>query len=123
MSPVPVPLRVLVWIQVGSSSTSVWLSRIWSCVREEIDQLISHGVTEAEVAEAKSYLIGREPFRRETARQWAELLAEAELYGEPVDRPEWCTKRWRQVSRNDVEAAVRRYLRPADIKVTVGIPA
>lgn len=113
------PGRFVVYLGTAVES----LERAESYVREEIDLLISHGVTEREVEEAKSYLIGREPFRRETARQWAELLAEAELYGEPVDRPEWCTNRWRQVSREGVEAAARRHLRPAEIKVTVGMPS
>ena len=113
------PGRFVVYLGTAVES----LEQAESYLREEIDLLISHGVTETEVEEAKSYLIGREPFRRETARQWAELLAEAELYGEPVDRPEWCTHRWRQVSREGVEAAARRHLRPAEIKVTVGIPS
>ncbi|MGB5661226.1 MAG: pitrilysin family protein [Thermoanaerobaculia bacterium] len=108
-------------IYLGTAPDS--LQRAESCVREEIDRLVSKGVSEREVAEAKSYLIGRDPFRRETARQWAELLAEAEFYGDPVDQAEWCTNRWREVSRNGVEAAVRRHLRPADIKVTVGVPS
>jgi zinc protease len=113
------PGRFVVYLGTAPGS----LERAETCVREEIDRLVSHGVSEREVEEAKSYLIGRDPFRRETARQWAELLAEAELYGEPVDQSEWCTNRWREVSRNGVEAALRRHLRPADIKVTVGVPS
>ena len=94
-----------------------------SCLREEIDRLVSDGVTESEVDEAKSYLIGRDPFRRETARQWSELLAESELYGEPVERSEWCTRRWLDVDREAVDSAIRRHLRPEELKVTVGVPA
>jgi zinc protease len=93
------------------------------CLREEIDRLVEDGVTKSEVDDAKSYLVGRDPFRRETARQWSELLAESELYGEPVESSEWCTNRWLEVDREAVDAALRRHLRPQEIKVTIGLPA
>jgi zinc protease len=109
------------FVYLGTAVES--LERAESCMREEIDRLVSQGVSEREVEEAKSYLIGRDPFRRETARQWAGLLAEAELYGDPVDLPEWCANRWREVSREGVDAAVRQHIRPAEIKVTVGVPS
>lgn len=91
-------------------------------VREELVRLVEGGIEEAELEEARSYLIGREPFRRETARQWAEVLAEAELYGLDSDRPRRVVERLRSLTREDVEAAVRRWIRPADVKVTVGLP-
>jgi len=113
------PGRFVVYLGTAVES----LERAESCMREEIDRLVSQGVSEREVEEAKSYLIGRDPFRRETARQWAGLLAEAGLYGEPVDLPEWCANRWLKVSRKGVDAAVRQHIRPAEIKVTVGVPS
>lgn len=98
------------------------LERAQRCALEEIDCLVTDGVSEKEVEEAKSYLVGREPFRRETSRQWADLLAESELYEEPLVDPNWSINRWLELSREDVEAAARRHLRPSDIKVTVGLP-
>ncbi len=113
------PGRFVVYLGVATEN----LPRAESCLREEIDRLVSDGVSESEVDEAKSYLIGRDPFRRETARQWSELLAESELYGEPVDRSEWCTNRWLEVDPEAVDLAIRRHLRPEEIKVTLGVPA
>ena len=98
------------------------LERAQRCALEEIDCLVTDGVSEKEGEEAKSYLVGREPFRRETSRQWADLLAESELYEEPLVDPNWSINRWLELSREDVEAAARRHLRPSDIKVTVGLP-
>jgi zinc protease len=112
------PGRLLIYAGTAAES----LGRAQRCVLEEIDRLLDLGVSDTEVEEARSYLIGREPFRRETARQWAELLADAELYGEPVDDPEWRLGRWRAASRGSVEAALRRHIRPSDIKITVGMP-
>ncbi len=91
-------------------------------VTEEIARLVDDGVTDAELEEARAYLLGRDPFQRETARQWAELLTEAALYGLPIDDPAWRLGRLRAVDRATAEAAARRHLRPADLRVTVGLP-
>jgi predicted Zn-dependent peptidase len=91
-------------------------------VREELRRLVDEGVEKEELEEARSYLIGRDPFRRETARQWADLLAEAELYGLPTDRPGWQVERLRALRHRDVEEVARCFLRPDDVRVTLGVP-
>ena len=91
-------------------------------VREELERLVAGGIEEAELEDARAYLIGRDPFRRETARQWASLLAEAELYGLPMDRPEWVVETLQSLTRQDVEQAIRRWIRPQELKVAVGRP-
>lgn len=91
-------------------------------VREEVERFVAEGPTEAEVDEARAYLLGREPFRRQTLSQWADLMAAAELYGIPLDRPEWRSERLRALDRDGVFAAVRRRIRPQEIRVTLGLP-
>ncbi len=91
-------------------------------MREELARLVEDGIEEAELEDARAYLIGRDPFRRETARQWAGLLAEAELYGLPTDRPEWVVETLEALTLADVNAAVRRWIRPDELKITVGLP-
>ncbi len=91
-------------------------------VREELDRLVAAGLEEREFEEARAYLLGHDPFRRETARQWAEVLAEAEFYGMKTDRPEWIVEVLRGLTRREVEAVARRWIRPAEIKITVGMP-
>lgn len=105
---------------VGTSPDTV--EQAERAVREELHLLVTGGVAKAEFEEARSYLIGRDPFRRETARQWADRLAEAELYGLPSDRPEWVVERLRALTRRDVENAIRAWIRPDELKVTVGLP-
>ncbi|HEY7215108.1 MAG TPA: pitrilysin family protein [Thermoanaerobaculia bacterium] len=91
-------------------------------VAEEIARVVADGVEEAEVEEARAYLLGREPFRRETARQWADLLVEAEEYGIPVDDFAQRKAELEAVDRTAVEEAARRHVRPAELRVTVGMP-
>jgi zinc protease len=93
-----------------------------AAVVEELTRLLADGLTDEEFEETRSYLLGRDPFRRETARQWAEILADAELYGLPLDRPEWIADGYRALDRAAVETAARRHLDPAKLKVTVGLP-
>ena len=45
--------------------------------------------------------------RRETARQWAGLIAQSELYGLPLEDPEWIAGRYRELDR-----AARRRRQP-----------
>lgn len=108
-------------VRVGTSAETV--ARAEDGVRDELRRLVEDGVGDDELEEARSFLIGRDPFRRETARQWADLLAEAELYGLPTDRPEWVVGELRALTREDVEAAARRWIRPEELRVTVGLPA
>ena len=73
-----------------------------------------------EVDDARSYLLGREPFERETARQWADLLAESELHGLPLDNDDWLRERLEALDRPSLVSAIRRHLRPEDLRVTIG---
>lgn len=107
-------------ISVGTSPRTVEAAE--RAVREELEKLITDGVAADELEEARAYLLGRDPFRRETARQWADLMAEAVFYDRPIDRPEWVAEQLRRLTREEVEAVARRWIRPADLRVTVGLP-
>jgi zinc protease len=106
---------------VGTSPTTV--EQAERGVVEELARLCQEGVEEKELAEARAYLLGREPFRRETARQWADLLAEAEFYGIPSDDPAWREESLRAPDRAAIEAAARKHLKPEAVRVTLGLPA
>lgn len=112
------PGRFLVY--VGTAVESV--DRTIEVVREELARLLQEGVRQAELDEARAYLLGREPFRRETARQWADLMAAAVHYRLPLDDPKWVVGRLAGVGRAEVEEAARRFLNPDRLKVTVGAP-
>jgi zinc protease len=91
-------------------------------VAEEIARLVADGIEDSELKEARAYLLGREPFRRETARQWADLLIEAEEYGLPIDDFEHRKAELEAVDRAAVEEAARRHVHPEELRVTVGMP-
>lgn len=91
-------------------------------LREELARLLDAGLEDEEVEEARAYLVGRDPFRRESARQWVSLLAEAEIYGLPVEDPAQVKAELEALHRADVEAAARRHLDLQALQVTVGLP-
>lgn len=105
-------------VYVGTSPETA--AQAETAAREELERLLADGVGEREVEEAKAYLIGREAFRRETARQWAALMIEAELYGRPLDDPLWRREQLAAIDREAVESAARRHLRPSELYVTLG---
>ena len=113
------PGRLLAY--VGTSPATV--DQAEAGVRDEIARLVDQGIADAELEEARAYLLGREPFRRETARQWADLLIEATEYGLPLVDPEQRRRDLEALDRKTVEEAIRRHVRPADLRVTVGLPA
>ncbi len=99
------------------------VERLESAVREELDRLIDCGVSAEELVAARSFLEGQEAFRRETARQWAGLMAEAEHTGLPVDSPDWGAARWASIAATDLREIAERWLAPTGLWVTVGTPA
>jgi zinc protease len=112
--------RGRLYAYVGTAPDTV--ERAEQGVKEEIARLVEGGVTGDELAEARSYLLGREPFQRETARQWADLLLDAEHYALPIDDPDWRTAQLVACTRPEVEAAARRHLHPDELRTTVGVP-
>jgi zinc protease len=110
--------RVLAY--VGTSPATV--EKAERGVIEEITRLVEDGVETDELEESRAYLLGREPFRRETARQWADLLIETEEYGIPLDDFEHRKAELNALDKATVEAAARRHIHPDELRVTVGLP-
>jgi zinc protease len=113
------PGRFVVYAATGPER----VEQLETAVREELDRLVTHGVSEDELAAARSFLEGQEAFRRETARQWAGLMAEAEHTGLPVDSTDWGATRWAGVEAAGLLAIAERWLGPSGLWVTVGMPS
>jgi zinc protease len=108
-------------VYLGTSVDEV--DRARTTVIQELERLVNRGVSDSEVEEARTYLLGREPFRRETARQWTRILAETVLLDLPLDDSDWLAEEVSRVGRREVEGAARRLLEPAALEVTVGLPS
>lgn len=106
-------------VYLGTSPDTVEKAEI--ALRGEIARLLDHGVTGEELEDARSYLLGRDAFRRETARQWADLLGDAVLYGTLDDDPAARRLALSTIRREELDAAAQRHL-GGELVVTVGRP-
>lgn len=98
------------------------LDQAEASVRDELARFLAEPVAEGDLESARSYLLGREPFRRETARQWADLMAVSALLDLPLDDPHWYTGTIQRLMAGDVEEAARRWIDPERLMVTRGLP-
>lgn len=105
---------------VGTSPDT--LTRAETCIREELVRLLDAGTSLEEFERARTYLLRRLSFQRETPRQWTGLLAQEALYGLPLTDPAWSRERYEELDRDSVLAALRRHLDPDRVVVTVGVP-
>jgi zinc protease len=77
------------------------------------------GPTEDEVEQSRDYLAGIFPLRMETTAQLAARMAELIIFDLPDDHHQTWRERVRAVTRDQVEEAVARYLRPEQACVVV----
>ena len=105
---------------VGTGPENV--ARAERAVVEEMRKLLEEGLSAREIADARSFLTGREPFRRETARQWADLAALGAIERLPLEQPDWSRARIEGPSRDEIDAALHRWLDPDTFAVAVGLP-
>lgn len=112
------PGRFVVYL--GTSPETV--EKAEAALRDEIARLLDHGVLNEELEDARGYLLGRDAFRRETARQWADLLGETVLYGTPEDDPAARRAGLLALERDDLERVAALHL-GGDLQVTVGRPS
>lgn len=105
---------------VGTAPES--LDQAEASVRDELARFLAEPVAVGELESARAYLLGREPFRRETARQWADLMSVAALLDLPLDDPQWHAGKIARLTAEEVTAASRRWIDPARLVVTRGLP-
>jgi zinc protease len=112
------PGRFVVYL--GTAPQNV--DRARRAVGEEVRRLLDDGFEPGELEEARLYLLGSEPFGRETARQVAVLRAQSCLYDMPVDQVGWLASKLEGLDSDAVAAAMERHLDPDSWVCTVGMP-
>ena len=107
-------------VYVGTAAGNIERAR--KAVGEEVVKLLEEGVAATEFEEARMYLLGSEPFRRETARQVAVLQAQSCLYRLPFDRADWLERQLAELDAEAVDKVAARHLDPSLWSCTVGVP-
>lgn len=93
-----------------------------ACIALELsllEQLLAEGVTEEELAFAKSYLVKSHAFSVDTADKRVEQALDVGLYELPADYFSHYTRRIEATRREQVNAALKRRLSANDLLITV----
>jgi zinc protease len=98
-------------IRAGVNPANV--DRALASIDEEITRMASKGPTEQELAESRQYLIGSMPRRLETNVGIANFLQMVEFFGLGMDYDLRVPDLLARVTRDDVHAAARAVLDPA----------
>ena len=85
----------------------------------ELNRIREGPVTDQELSEAKSYLIGSFPLRVDTISKLADVLALVELYGLGLDYFSRYPKLIEQVTKDDVLRVAKQYLHPSRYALVV----
>jgi zinc protease len=88
-------------------------------ILSEIERLRNEAVAEGELADAKANLIRQLPARFETASETAASLSYLAIHGLPLDEYATRPERFAKVTREQVQAAARRYLVPERMRIVV----
>lgn len=107
-------------IRAGVAAENV--ERAIRSIDEEVSRMRESGITDAELADSRQYLIGSMPRALETNAGIASFLQTSELFGLGLDYDVRLPVLLQQVTRADVEAAARRLLDPASATVVVAGP-
>lgn len=88
-------------------------------VRETMEQFLRDGPTEAELAQAKNYLVGSFPLRLDSNRKILDYLAVMGFYRLPLDWLDNYASRVKAVTREDILRAFRSRIRPEAMHVVI----
>ena len=83
-----------------------------------LDEFAKQGITDAELREAKGFLLGRLLFRFESAASATAALADLGYLGDQTS-PEVFARRVLDLTREEVSAAARRYYDPSRAVIVV----
>lgn len=105
---------------IGQFSTSpIDAQRVISTLKNEFERVVTEGVTEAEVEDAKGYLIGSFPLSFDSSPKIASNLLAIAQAGLGREYPEIRRREIERVSRDDVNRIAAELLRPERLGIAV----
>lgn len=109
--------------QGGMASANDKVAEAVDLIRQVWDRFVTEGVTEKELADAKTYLTGEYPLRFDGNGKIASILAGMQLIGLPADYVNTRNSKIEAVTAEDVQRVARRLLHSDQIRfVLVGRP-
>jgi len=88
-------------------------------IKEEINEMKNNGVSEPEIRDAKSYIIGSFPLKLDTMSKIASYLTYIEQYHLGLDYFETFPKRVKKVTVEDIKRVAKKYLKPENMSTVL----
>jgi zinc protease len=98
------------------------IDRAIDSILEEIEKLRNEPVTEEELADAKSYLIGSLPLGMESSDSIADSALDIAFYNLGIDYVDLLPARIRALTAGDLQSAAQRYLLTDRLAIAVAKP-
>lgn len=109
--------------QGGMAGSNANIAEALRLIRQEWDRMAEGGVTDAELADAKTYLTGEYPLRFDGNGKIAGILAGMQLAGFPIDYVNTRNSQVEAVTAADVQRVAQRLLKSDSLRfVLVGRP-
>ena len=104
--------------------TQTFSSSLFECQNPEIwQQTKEKGITAAELADAKSHILGAYMVNLDSSSRIAELVHYYQRWGYPIDYPEKRVKLIESITLDQMNAFVQKFLTPSALTfVVVGQP-
>ncbi len=100
------------YFQIGLQTKNPSAKDAIKLVIEDMKRIREDGVSDKELEDAKAYLVGSLPLRIETNKEVAKNMELLEFYGLGLDYFDRYTERIKDVTKEDVLRAAKKYLHP-----------
>jgi zinc protease len=115
----PSPARHGASFMVGAQTRTAEVDRVLGILNDELARMTREPVRDAELALAKSYLIGSFPLRLDTSAKVADFIVAIESQGLGLDYADRYKAAVARVTAPDVQRVAARFLPPAGFDVVV----
>jgi zinc protease len=113
------PMRETGAFQMGLQTKRESTAEALAVLRDTLSRFVTAGPSEAELAQARSNLVGSFPLRLDSNKKIIEHLAMIGFYRLPLDWLETYTRKVEAVSQADIVKAFRARIRPEALSVVI----
>ena len=107
-------------LKISTSTQNETREQMLGSIKDEIQQLIDHGVTETELQKAKDYLIGSLPLSLTSSDQISALLLSLQLNDRDIDYLDHYADQINRVTTKDIQSIAKIILDKKPLIIIVG---
>jgi zinc protease len=110
------------WFGIYTSTSPEKVDASLEVIKTEVDKLYKNGVNDIELENSKRYILSDYDSRKQMALSVSSMLAYNELFGRSIDYYNKFPHLITRVTRNDVNAVIKKYFHPDRFTTLVLVP-